>query len=170
MLSALSVAEFCRKEAERLVWSSRRRVSCRWRSPRSRDFSRTGRPGPLRDTTSIPLPPEPAPAPVPEPPTPLPPPPPLPTAIPPPPTPPPPTPSPTPSARRAPVTPPSGFFGSGGGPFLSSCRRVGRDWVRSGRGKGCDWSQPGAGSGFVIGRVSMKHEGDWFGQQVGVNL
>ena len=47
MLSALSVAEFCLKEAARLAAIRRRRASCRWRSWRSRERSRITPPRPL---------------------------------------------------------------------------------------------------------------------------
>lgn len=93
MLSALSVAEFCLKEAVRLVCSSLLLASVLWRSPRSRDFSLMGRVcPPRRGTTRPPDPPPPLPAP----------------------------PSPVLSDRRLPLTPPAGFFGKGGGSFLSS--------------------------------------------------
>lgn len=93
MLSALSVAEFCLKEAARLVCSSLLLASVLWRSPRSRDFSLMGRVcPPRRGTTRPPDPPPPLPAP----------------------------PSAVLSDRRLPLTPPAGFFGKGGGSFLSS--------------------------------------------------
>lgn len=93
MLSALSVAEFCLKEAVRLVCSSLLLASVLWRSTRSRDFSLMGSVCPPRRGTT--RPPEPTP-------------------------PPPAPPSPVLSARRVPLTPPAGFFGKGGGSFLSS--------------------------------------------------
>lgn len=107
MLSALSVAEFCRKEAVRFVCSSLLLASVLWRSPRSRDFSLMGRVcPPRRGTASTPELPPPPPAP----------------------------PSAMLSVRRVPVTPPAGFFGKGGGSFLSSWHGDGETWMWGGNG------------------------------------
>lgn len=116
MLSPLSVAEFWRKEPARLgpAWRSLRLASSLCRSPNSRDFSRNGKGmGILRPRETISVPPV------------------LPTPV-----------SAMLSARRLPVTPPTGFFGNGGGSFVSSWEGVvvvekGTEWVMTSDRCGC---------------------------------